>query len=103
LIHLLRPGAEASPVWHLFPVMIADEMRDNFREHLRSRGIQTGVHYPHIIPDQVALSVNGSYHSPVDLKNARRFATCELSLPVHPFLTEQEVAAVIEACNDWKP
>ena len=103
LIHLLRPGAEASAVWHLFPVMIADEMRDNFRDYLRSRGIQTGVHYPHIIPDQAALSVNGSHQSPANLKNARRFATCELSLPVHPFLTEQEVVAVVEAFNEWKP
>jgi dTDP-4-amino-4,6-dideoxygalactose transaminase len=34
-------------------------------------------------------------------KNARRFADCEVSLPIHPFLTDAEVERVIQACNDW--
>lgn len=103
MIHLLRSGAEMNAVWHLFPVMIADGKRDNFQEHLRSRGVLTGVHYPHLIPDQAALGMNRSYQSPVDLRNARRFAACEVSLPIHPFLTEQEVDTVVDGCNEWKP
>lgn len=103
LIHLLTPAAEMGAVWHLFPVVIAEGMRDNLRAHLRSRDILTGVHYPHIIPDQAALDDNGCYESAVDPVNARRFASGELSLPIHPFLDEQEINVVIQACNEWKP
>jgi dTDP-4-amino-4,6-dideoxygalactose transaminase len=102
-ILLLKPANEMGAVWHLFPVIIAQGMRDNLREHLRSLGILTGVHYPSIIPDQEALLSNGSYQSACDPIKARAFAGSELSLPVHPFLEQQEVSAVIEACNQWKP
>jgi dTDP-4-amino-4,6-dideoxygalactose transaminase len=101
-IEVFRPLPEMLPVWHLFPVTVAKE-RDSLREHLRGRGILSGVHYPRIIPDQAALAKYGRFeiqHEPV---NARDLAETELSLPIHPFLQESEVAAVIEACNSWKP
>jgi dTDP-3-amino-3,4,6-trideoxy-alpha-D-glucose transaminase len=61
----------------------------------------TGIHYPRLICDQAALK-KGTWENAAELVNARRFASCELSLPIHPFLTEQEVATVIAACNTWK-
>lgn len=100
-IQLLAPDSTMAPVWHLFPILAADGARDELRSYLEARGIMTGVHYPHIIPDQAALT-KGSWQNAVEPVNARRFARCELSLPVHPFLTELEVDAVIAACNDWK-
>lgn len=102
-VKVLAPDFKAGAVWHLFPVMVVEGMRDNLREHLRSRNILTGIHYPHIIPDQAALDANGSSQSAFEPNQARHFAACELSLPVHPFLSEQEIQAVIQACNDWTP
>jgi dTDP-3-amino-3,4,6-trideoxy-alpha-D-glucose transaminase len=32
---------------------------------------------------------------------ARAFCRREVSLPVHPYLTDAEVSRVIEACNGW--
>ena len=89
-------------IWHLFPVLCADGMRDRLLGHLRSCNIVAGIHYPRIIPDQAALAGKGLSHTAVEPVNARRFATDELSLPIHPFLTEQEINAVIDACNAWK-
>jgi len=40
--------------------------------------------------------------SPAVFQNARRFAREEVSLPVHPFLTADEVERVIAACNSWE-
>lgn len=100
-IRLLAPDRSMNPVWHLFPILAAEGSRDELRSYLEARGIMTGIHYPHIIPEQAALK-SGSWRNAVEPANARRFARCELSLPVHPFLTESEVDAVIAACNDWK-
>lgn len=102
-IKLLTPDATMDPAWHLFPIMVAAESRTQFRAHLYSRGIVTGVHYPDIISDQPALAPVGSCQNAVEPAQARRFSKCEVSLPIHPFLTDQQVSAVINACNDWQP
>jgi dTDP-4-amino-4,6-dideoxygalactose transaminase len=36
------------------------------------------------------------------LDRAREFATGELSLPIHPFLGDDEVDGVIAAVNGWE-
>lgn len=101
-IQLLSPDPSMNPVWHLFPILAAEGSRDQLRSYLDSCGITTGVHYPHIICDQPALK-EGSWQKAAEPAQARRFARCELSLPIHPFLTDEEVDTVIATCNDWKP
>jgi dTDP-3-amino-3,4,6-trideoxy-alpha-D-glucose transaminase len=100
-IQLLAPDRAMAPVWHLFPILAADGSRDQLRSHLEKRGVQTGIHYPQIIPEQPALT-KASWQNATELASARRFARCQLSLPIHPFLTDAEVDAVTAACNDWK-
>jgi len=92
----------SSSCWHLFPVLVAPEHRQAFMEHLRRRGIQTAVHYPRLIPEQRALTECGGSQVVGELKNARRFAAGEVSLPVHPFLSEEEIFHVINSCNEWR-
>ena len=101
-VQLLQPGQESSPSWHLFPVLVAAEQREGFRAYLKSRSISTGVHYPLIIPDQAALR-NSPFKVVGELTNARRFAACEVSLPIHPYLTDDEIQITIDACNEWTP
>lgn len=102
---LVRPlpapeGSES--VWHLFPVLVREGRRDALLGYLREAGVQAGIHYPGVIPDQRALgeSVNG-FHVLDEMANARRLATSELSLPIHPFLRDDEIARVIDAVNRW--
>lgn len=102
LIRMLRPEATMEPVWHIFPVLVAEQRRDHLRDHLRAAGITTSVHYPQIIPEQTALTKCGRYEIAVDPVQARQFAREELSLPIHPFLSQTEIETVIEACNNWK-
>ncbi|HZE12330.1 MAG TPA: DegT/DnrJ/EryC1/StrS family aminotransferase [Chthoniobacterales bacterium] len=100
-IAFAAPAAVDDSVWHLFPMLVKD--REKFREHLRGRGITTGVHYPCIIPEQSALSATTTTKSsPAEFPSARRFARDEVSLPIHPFLTAEEVETVIAACNSWE-
>ena len=94
-------GSENDSVWHIFPVLVTAGARDKFQDHLRSHEIMTAVHYPRIIPDQPALADFGMREHSGLFENARRFADCEVSLPIHPFLTDAEVERVIQACNNW--
>jgi dTDP-3-amino-3,4,6-trideoxy-alpha-D-glucose transaminase len=86
-------------VYHLFPVLVQDN-RESFREHLRTRSIESAVHYPILIPDQPALR-GEKFEVANSLVNAARFGNCEVSLPIHPYLTDEDVARVIDACNTW--
>jgi dTDP-3-amino-3,4,6-trideoxy-alpha-D-glucose transaminase len=99
-IRLLPVADAAVSVWHLFPVFVPAEKREAFQAHLASRNIKTGIHYPRIIPDQEALR-GAPTKKLVEPINATRLAECELSLPVHPFLTTEEISSVIAGCNEW--
>jgi dTDP-4-amino-4,6-dideoxygalactose transaminase len=99
-VRLLRPAAGAASCEHLFPVTVAPERREQFEAHLKSRGIATGRHYPILIPDQQALAgVRVERHG--ELAMARELASSEVSLPIHPQLTGEEVERVIAAVNEW--
>jgi dTDP-3-amino-3,4,6-trideoxy-alpha-D-glucose transaminase len=100
-IQLPTPGPDMKPVWHLFPILAGEGLREQLQSHLKTKGIMTGIHYPQRICDQAALPKCISEIA-IDPVNARRFTSCELSLPIHPFLTEQEVDTVTAACNAWK-
>ena len=94
-----RPAGSHS-VWHLFPVLVRGD-RASFVSHLRELGVATSIHYPILISDQPALERYGRYHVFGSLVHARRFAEGEVSLPIHPFLTADEIQRVVDACNSW--
>jgi dTDP-4-amino-4,6-dideoxygalactose transaminase len=102
-IQVLPVPAGSGAVWHLFPVLVREGKRDLLREHLGRGEIATGIHYPRIIPEQPALKDLPPYENAPPAPKAGHFSRCELSLPIHPFLTNDEVDAVIGACNAWEP
>jgi dTDP-3-amino-3,4,6-trideoxy-alpha-D-glucose transaminase len=98
----LPPAPEGSQsVWHLFPVLVAGE-RAAFQEHLRRDAIASGVHYPKLIPDQPAFREAGAGRALTPLPRAEAFARREVSLPIHPFLSEEDVERVVASCNAWR-
>jgi dTDP-3-amino-3,4,6-trideoxy-alpha-D-glucose transaminase len=93
------PGANAC--WHLFPVTVEPERKGSFMAHLKEHGVASGEHYPIAIPDQNAL--RQARHELIgDCAAARRLCQSEVSLPIHPYLTDDEVTAVITVCNAWR-
>ncbi|PYI94276.1 MAG: DegT/DnrJ/EryC1/StrS family aminotransferase [Verrucomicrobia bacterium] len=92
----------ANAAWHLFPVQVASHQRDQFRDCLIAQNIRTGIHYPRIIPDQAAMA-ELAHEVAFEPDRARRIALSEISLPIHPFLTEREIEKVVDACNRWQP
>lgn len=94
----LRPvvAADGQSAHHLFPVEVLDQDPQTIKEQLVERGVAVGRHYPRVCPDQPAMQGLGIIVG--DLSIARRLAARELSLPIHPYLEDQEVEIVIEAC-----
>ena len=85
---------------HLFPVLVKPERKADFMGWLRSRGIECGEHYPALIPEQQAMQ-GIPFEVVGELERALRLSRSEVSLPVHPYLREEEIAQVIAACNAW--
>ena len=83
-------------VWHIFPLRSAE--RERLQEHLKACGVETMTHYPIPPHRQEAMKgiVEGSF--PV----TERWAEEELSLPIAPYLTDEEVERVIKAINGFE-
>lgn len=88
-------------VWHLFPVLVKGE-RVAFQEHLQREGIGSAVHYPTLIPDQEALRGDPRVKVLTPLARAAAFAAREVSLPIHPYLSDDDVERVVASCNVWR-
>lgn len=97
------PFAYPGSVWHLYPVLVRHGERAALQAHLAAHGVQSGVHYPRMIPDQEALRAYGRFEILGSLPRARAFAAQEVSLPIHPYLTAAEIDTVVAACNSWSP
>ena len=99
-VKLLGAPEGSASSWHLFPVWVKPEKREGFLQHLKAAGIGPGIHYPVTVVDQPALC--GVAHESGDCSRARYLAATEVSLPIHPYLTDAEVVRVIEAVRSWK-
>lgn len=93
---------DSRSVWHLFPVLLKNsKQRTSFQQHLVNCGVASALHYPKLISDQTALKKIGKVHILSSLQCAKAFSQHQVSLPIHPYLQEEEVSRVIEACNSW--
>lgn len=100
-LHLPREPRGSESCWHLFPLLVQGD-RGQFKAHCDAAGVGVGFHYPKLIPDQQALAgermeIVGS------LSHARQFAAAEVSLPIHPYLTDGDIERIVEVCNAWQP
>ena len=89
-VRLPAPRGGSQPSWHLFPVWIDPAKRDS--------RLAFGVHYPVAVPDQKALR-GVPFEAPGGYEIARRLCASEVSLPIHPYLDDAEVAEVIAMVN----
>ena len=82
--------------YHVFSIIIDD--RDDLASYLKRKGVQTGIHYPTIIPDQRCYSETIDHDK---YSRARDFANKNLSLPIFPEMTLEETKYVIESIQNY--
>jgi dTDP-4-amino-4,6-dideoxygalactose transaminase len=97
---LPKVNSDMEPVWHLFPVRVAGDRR-SFQNYLKEHDVSTSIHYPRLISDQAALRDYGRFEVIGQLSQAEHYASSQVSLPIHPFLSNEEVKQVVEVCNQW--
>lgn len=86
--------------YHLFPIIVSGkDNRDRLHDYLGQHGVGTVCHYP-IAPHQQECYVKESWNTPqLSLPITERLADTELSLPIGPSITLDEVAEVVALIN----
>jgi perosamine synthetase len=90
----VRPGV--THVYHQYTIRVAG--RDEFAERLRERGVGSAIYYPVPVHRQRAFEALGYGEGRFPVTD--RLTAQVLSIPVHPSLTDDEVATVIDAVNE---
>ena len=96
LVRLPIPMRPESNVYHLFPIFC--EERARLQKHLLEHGIETLVHYP-IAPHQQECYKE---YARLSLPITELLHRTELSLPIGPAISHDEVQLIIDAINDFR-
>ena len=89
-------------VYHLFPIIVGKGKRDNLHDYLGNNGVGTVIHYP-IAPHKQECYAKEDWNTPqLSLPITERLADEELSLPIGPTITVEEVKTIIRYINEFK-
>lgn len=93
--HVLLPELmkNRESTWAQYTIGV--ENRDELREKLTNEGIPTAVHYPLILPKQEAFQNNVSAQESFEVSEL--LAETVLSLPIHGFITDEEINQVAQS------
>ena len=69
----------------------ADDTRVQFVEYMAEKNIPTKIHYPYIL-------ANGCKYN--EYVNAKEAADAFVSIPIHPYLTDDEVEYIVKTINE---
>lgn len=83
-------------VFHIFPVRCG--RRDDLQRYLTEKGVQTIIHYPIPPHKQECYKEWNDLSLPITERIHRE----ELSLPMSPVMTDDDIRGVVEAINDFR-
>jgi len=88
------------PAYHLFPILCPKVKREDFMKYLRSRGIQTSIHYP---PVHLFSFYRQNFSTKEgDLPLTEAIARKEVTLPMSPILTIENIDRIVEEIKSYK-
>jgi dTDP-4-amino-4,6-dideoxygalactose transaminase len=88
-------------VYHLFPIIVKDGKRDALHDYLAEKEIGTVIHYP-IAPHKQECYARESWNVPqLSLPITEMLADAELSLPISPCMTQEQVEYVVKCVNEF--
>ncbi len=77
--------------------VIQTDRREELQAHLKEAGIPTAIYYPRTMSQQKAMHPYAS----APLHNSIKLTRRVLSLPMHPYLTEQEIDLITETISKY--
>lgn len=100
LINLPDRMDDDQNVYHIFPILC--EKRDELQQYLTDNGVQTLIHYP-IPPHMQECYAKETWNTPqLTLPVSERIHETELSLPIGPVITKDEIATIVNCLNSFK-
>ena len=81
--------------YHLFPILVGEDKRDTLHGYLEQNGVGTVIHYPIAPHKQECYKEWNDMSLPI----TEYIAKHELSLPIGPAITMEEVAEVVRLIN----
>lgn len=88
--------------YHLFPIIVREGKRDALHDYLSEKGVGTVCHYP-IAPHKQECYSKETWNIPqLSLPITERLADEELSIPIGPTITMEEVGEVVKLINSFK-
>lgn len=115
LITLPKRLSHENNAYHLFPILVTNGKRDALHDYLEANGVGSVIHYP--IPPHKQdcyakekwLSFDETHRTLVVKNNpmlslpiTERLANEELSIPMSPCLTMEQVENVVKLINEFK-
>lgn len=85
---------DVKAVYHLYVVRGEKDLRQKLQDHLKSKGISTGIHYPITLPNLKAYGYLN--HNQADFPEATKASEEILSLPMFPELEESQIEYIAE-------
>ena len=87
--------------YHLFPILVGGSRRDALHDYLDANGVMTVCHYP-IAPHKQECYVREMWNTPqLSLPITERLADEELSLPIGPAISMEDVEQVVCLINTF--
>ena len=102
LITLPKHLPNEENVYHIFPIMVlGKENRNILHDYLAEHNIDTICHYP-IAPHKQECYAKAVWNTPrLSLPVTERLADEELSIPISPCMTKEQIEYVVEIVNGW--
>ena len=102
LIELPERLPDENNVYHLFPIIVNNGKRDALHDYLAEKEIGTVIHYP-IAPHKQECYARESWNIPqLSLPITERLADEELSIPMSPCVTKEQIEYVVKCINEFK-
>ena len=83
--------------YHILPIILNSLQRLRFMEFMKSKGIQTSIHYPLIHHFSDYQKGGHTPHLPVSEDISQRLVT----LPLYPTMTKEQIVYTVDAIKAW--
>lgn len=97
-VPIIKSGSFSS--WAQYSILLENQqIRDSLQEYLKRQGIPTMVYYPKPMSRQTAFQ--GMDCVKTDLSVSESLCRRVLALPLHPYISEDEQACIVEKIKNY--